>query len=57
MFEAGGEESCIHKLVGKPEEKRPLGNPSVGSRIVLRRIFRKWDGDTEWIYLAQDRDR
>ena len=29
-------------LVRKPEEKRPLGNPSVGSRIILKRIFRKW---------------
>ena len=25
--------------------------------IILRRIFRKWDGDMEWIDQAQDRDR
>jgi hypothetical protein len=26
-------------------------------RIILRWIFRKWDGAMVWIYLAQDRDR
>jgi hypothetical protein len=30
-------------LVGKPEGKRPLGDPGVDGRIILRRIFRKWD--------------
>jgi len=35
-------------LVGKPEEKRPLGNPSLDGRIILRWIFRKWDmGDMD----------
>jgi hypothetical protein len=29
--------------VGKPEGKRPLGDPGVDGRIILRRIFRKWD--------------
>jgi hypothetical protein len=28
-------------LVGKPEGKRPLGDPGVDGRIILRRIFRK----------------
>ena len=31
-------------LMGKPEGKRPLGNPGVDGRIILRWIFRKWDG-------------
>jgi hypothetical protein len=26
-------------------------------RIILKWIFRKWDGGMEWIDLAQDRDR
>ena len=26
-------------------------------RIILRRIFRKWDEGMDWIELAQDRDR
>ena len=31
-------------LVRKPEGKRPLGRPRrVDGRIILRRIFRKWD--------------
>jgi len=34
-----------------------LENPGFDGRIILQRIFRKWDGGTDWIYLAQDRDR
>jgi hypothetical protein len=30
-------------LVGKPEGKRPLGNPGVDERIMLGCIFKKWD--------------
>ena len=30
--------------VREPEGKRPLGNPGVDGRIILRWIFRKWDG-------------
>jgi hypothetical protein len=30
-------------LVGKPEGKKPLGDRGVDGRIILRRIFRKWD--------------
>jgi hypothetical protein len=30
-------------LVGKPEGKRPLGDPGVDGRIILGWIFRKWD--------------
>jgi len=28
-------------LVGKPEGKRPLGDPGIDGRIILRWIFRK----------------
>ena len=34
-------------LVGKPEGKRPLGRHRDG-RIILRWIFRKWDGGGAW---------
>jgi hypothetical protein len=34
-----------------------LGNPGVDERIILKRIFKKWDGAMDWIELAQDRDR
>jgi hypothetical protein len=34
-----------------------LGNPGVDGRIILKRIFKKWDGGMNWIELVQDRDR
>jgi len=34
-----------------------LVDPGVGGRIILRWIFRKWDGGIDWIDLAQNRDR
>jgi hypothetical protein len=30
-------------LVAKPEGTRPQGIPSIDWRIIVRRIFRKWD--------------
>jgi hypothetical protein len=33
----------LRVLVWKLEEKRPLGNPVVDGRIILRWIFRKWN--------------
>jgi hypothetical protein len=37
-----GESRSIYRvLVGKPEEKRLLGRPSIVRRIILRWIFRK----------------
>jgi hypothetical protein len=38
--------------VGKPEEKRPLGRPGIDGRIILKRIFSKWDGCMYWIDVA-----
>ena len=43
--------------MGKPEGRDNLEDPVVDGRIILRGIFRKWDGGTDWIDLAQDRDR
>jgi hypothetical protein len=40
----GERKSAYRVLVGKPEGKIPLGNPFLDGRIILRRIFRKWDG-------------
>jgi hypothetical protein len=34
-----------------------LGDPGVDGRIILKWIFKKWDGSMNWIDLAQDRDR
>ena len=40
-----GEGRGVHRvLVEKPEGKSPLGEPDVDGRIILRWIFRKWEG-------------
>jgi hypothetical protein len=36
-------------LMEKPEGKRPLGRRG---RLILKLIFRKWDGAMDWIDLA-----
>jgi hypothetical protein len=49
-----GEGRGVHRvMVGKPEGKRPLGRPRRGRGIILRWIFRKWEGvlGTGWIWL------
>ena len=38
------------------KEREHLGDPGVDGRIIFRWNFRKWDGDMDWIDLAQDRD-
>jgi hypothetical protein len=54
-----GEERNVYRvLMGKPEEKRPLGRPrhrwEDGIRMDLREIG--WM-NVDWLQLAQDRDR
>jgi hypothetical protein len=40
-----GEERGVHRvLVGKPEGKRPWGNPDVDGSIILRWMIRKLEG-------------
>jgi hypothetical protein len=34
-----------------------LGDPGVDGRIILKWIFKTWDGGMDSIELAQDRDR
>jgi hypothetical protein len=34
-----------------------LEDPGVDGWIILKWIFRKWDGGMDWIDMAQDRDR
>jgi hypothetical protein len=48
-----GEGRGVHRvLVGKPEGKRPLGRPRRRWKIILRWIFRKWEGvETGWSWL------
>ena len=33
-----------------------LEDPGIDWRVILKWIFRKWDGGIDWIDLAQDRD-
>jgi len=41
-----GERRCAYRvLVGKPEGKNHLGDQGVDGRIILRWIFRKWEGE------------
>ena len=43
---------------GKLRERDHLEDPGIGGRIILRWIFRKWNGGgMDWIGLAQDRVR
>jgi hypothetical protein len=34
-----------------------LGDSGIDGRIILKLIFKKWDGGMDWIEVAQDRDR
>jgi len=54
-----GEESEVYRvLVGKPEEKRPLGRPRVRWVVNIRMDLQKVGcGYMDWIGLVQDRDR
>jgi hypothetical protein len=44
-------------LVGRPEGRHHLGDPGVDGRIILKWIFKEWDGGKDWIELDQDTDR
>jgi hypothetical protein len=44
-------------LVEKPDGKSYLKDPGVDGRIILRWIFKRWNGGTDWTAPAQDRYR
>ena len=41
---------------GNLRERDHLEEVSLDWRVILKRIFKKWGGVMDWIYLAQDRD-
>jgi hypothetical protein len=47
----------IFLLVSYPRQGDHLEDPGVDGRIILKWIFKKWDGSIDWIDMAQDRDR
>jgi hypothetical protein len=38
--------------VGRPEKGDHLEDPVVDGRIILKWIFKKWDGGMDWIDMA-----
>jgi len=53
----GARRGVCRLLLRKPEGKNHLEDRGLDERIILRWIFKKWDGEMDWIDLAQDRDR
>jgi hypothetical protein len=49
----GEKRGAYRILVGRPEGRRP----GIDGKIILKWIFKKWDGEMNWVELAQDRDR
>jgi hypothetical protein len=41
---------------GTLKERDHFEDPSINRWIILKWIFRKWDGGMDWIDLAQNRD-
>jgi hypothetical protein len=53
----GEKRGAYRILVGRPEGSNNLGDPGLDRRIILKWIFKNWDGGMDWIELVQDRDR
>jgi hypothetical protein len=56
MWHVWGREVHTGVWWGYLRERAHLKDPGVDGRIILRWIFRKWDGGMDWIDVAQYRD-
>jgi hypothetical protein len=54
MWQYERQERCIQ---GDQKERDRLEGLDIDGRIILKCIFKTWDGDMDWIDLAQARDR
>jgi hypothetical protein len=53
----GEKRDAYRILVERPEGRRQLGRPRRRWEDNIKWVFKKWDGDMNWIELAQDSDR
>jgi hypothetical protein len=58
MFQVWGRKGVYTEFWwGNLRQSNHLKDPGVARRIILRWIFKKWNGGTDWIDLNQNRDR
>jgi hypothetical protein len=50
-------DSCIKDIVGEICWKKTTWKTDADGMIILKWIFKKWDGGMDWIDLTQDRKR
>jgi hypothetical protein len=53
----GSRSGACMVLMGRHEGKRQLGRPRRRWEVILKWIFKRWDGNMDWVHLAQKRDR
>jgi hypothetical protein len=53
----GDRRDAYRVLMGRPWGKRQLGRPRCRWEDNIKWVIKKWDGDMDWIDLAEDRDR
>ena len=53
----GERKNAYRVLVGRPEERDHLEDLGADGRMILIWIFKTWEGEMDWIELAQDKDR